>query len=274
MAKEYLDYDGLLYFWQKIKAKFAPLASPAFTGTPTAPTATTGTSNGQIATTEFVANTVGAISSGVTDVQVDGTSVVSNSVATINTFAPAADADTNGTKGLVPAPNRTNYSSRYSTVLTAARSWSVVSFMRGTDQSDSTKQAIHLMIGTERQVATPLEASSSTNGFMSVADKVKLDSITMTNGIIDASVLPSYVDDVIEAYPVSGATELSAGWLSKTSGGSALTPETGKIYVLMSDTTSYSANSQFRWGGTAYVKLADGGVSSITNGEIDTILAS
>lgn len=35
----------------------APIASPTFTGTPTAPTAATGTSTTQLATTEFVANT-------------------------------------------------------------------------------------------------------------------------------------------------------------------------------------------------------------------------
>lgn len=94
------------------------------------------------------------------------------------------------------------------------------------------------------------------------------------NSKIDSQYLPSYVDDVIEAYPVSGATVLSAGWLSATSGGSALTPEAGKIYVLMADSGDYAANTQFRWGGTAYVKLNDGGVSSITNAEIDTIVAS
>lgn len=94
------------------------------------------------------------------------------------------------------------------------------------------------------------------------------------NSKVDSQYLPSYVDDVIEAYPVSGATALSAGWLSATSGGSALTPESGKIYVLMADSGDYSANTQFRWGGTTYVKLSDGGVSSINNAEIDTIVAS
>lgn len=68
MAK-YLDNDGLLYFWQKIKATFARLSSPAFTGTPTAPTAASGTSTTQLATTEFVANAVAASASGVTGVK-------------------------------------------------------------------------------------------------------------------------------------------------------------------------------------------------------------
>ena len=95
-----------------------------------------------------------------------------------------------------------------------------------------------------------------------------------SSGIVDTSYLPSFVDDVIEGYPISGATELSAGWLSKTSGGSALTPETDKIYILMADSASYSANSTFRWSGSTYVLLSDGDISAITNAEIDTILAS
>jgi hypothetical protein len=79
---------------------------------------------------------------------------------------------------------------------------------------------------------------------------------------IDSTYLPSYVDDVIEAYARSGQTALSQNWLATGSAsGTVITPETGKIYVLMNDSTSYSANSQFRWGGTAYVKLSDGGVS-------------
>lgn len=94
------------------------------------------------------------------------------------------------------------------------------------------------------------------------------------SGKIDSTYLPSYVDDVVEAYPISGATELSSGWLSLTASGAALTPESGKIYVLMADSTSYATNSQFRWGGTTYVKLSDGGLTPITTSEIDTIVAS
>ena len=120
-----------------------------------------------------------------------------------------------------------------------------------------------------------IEATTTSIGLMSASDKIKVNKLVFdSNNLIDSSILPSYVDDVIEAYPRSGATELSITWLSKTSGGSALTPETGIIYVLMADSTSYAANTQFRWSGTTYVKLSDGGVSEITNAEIDTIVAS
>ena len=95
------------------------------------------------------------------------------------------------------------------------------------------------------------------------------------NSKVDSQYLPSYVDDVIEAYARSGQTALSQNWLATGSAsGTIIAPEAGKIYVLMADSGDYSANSQFRWGGTTYVKLSDGGVSSITNAEIDTIVAS
>ena len=280
MAKSYLDKDGLLYFLQKIRpsatpsmdgtastgtskrfaaedhvhptdTSLAPKASPAFTGTPTAPTAATGTTTTQIATTEFVANTVGAMTSGVSDVKIPAStgdvSVVTSGIATI----PLARRS--GTRGIVGVGYQST--SEYECIsLTYEKA----------DGSGTTNQS----------VAHTSVATTTHKGLMSVADKTKLDSLTITNGIIDASNLPSYVDDVIEAYPRSGQTELSQNWLSLTSGGSALTPETGKIYILMADSTSYATNTQFRWSGTAYVKMLDGGVTSITNAEIDTIVAA
>ena len=74
------------------------------------------------------------------------------------------------------------------------------------------------------------------------------------DGKVPATQLPSYVDDVIEAYIVSGATAFSAGWLSKTSGGSALTPETGVIYVVM--TAGEYQNKTYRWSGSTYVEIS------------------
>ena len=120
-----------------------------------------------------------------------------------------------------------------------------------------------------------------TSGNVGVANGVcPLDN----NSKIDSQYLPSYVDDVIEAYAKTGETALSSTWLATGSAsGTSITPETGKIYVLMADYTEnvggtttvvYAANTQFRWGGTTYVKLNDGGVTAITNAEIDVIVAS
>lgn len=124
---------------------------------------------------------------------------------------------------------------------------------------------------------TPLTSHQDISG------KVNTSAIGAASGVcplnastkIDAAYLPSYVDDVIEAYARAGQTALSSTWLAtESASGTVITPETGKIYVLMADSGDYAANTQFRWGGSAYVKLADGGVSAITTSEIDAIVAN
>lgn len=92
------------------------------------------------------------------------------------------------------------------------------------------------------------------------------------NGKVPSEQLPSYVDDVIEAYARSGQTALSQNWLATGSAsGTVITPEAGKIYVLMnSGGNDYPTNSQYRWGGTTYVVLGTGGVSELTTAEMDT----
>ena len=125
--------------------------------------------------------------------------------------------------------------------------------------------------------ATKVEASN-TNGNIKIND-VETTVYTLPNtvvqtenGLIPAAFLPSYVDDVIEVYPAADGTELAVNWLSTTAGGSPFTPETGKIYVLMTDSTSYAANSQFRWAGSTYVAMTDGsGFSALTDAEITAI---
>ena len=122
--------------------------------------------------------------------------------------------------------------------------------------------------------------TASEVGAIATTDKGSANGVATldSNGKVPASQLPSYVDDVIEVYGISGTTALTSGWLSTTSNGSAITPETGKIYVLMADFPStnpvYSTNSQFRWSGSSYVQIYDSGVSAITNVEIHTIVAN
>ena len=84
----------------------APLASPAFTGAPTAPTAASSTNNTQIATTEFVktaistkaeTTTVTSLSESVTAHQVDDTKHLTNGYLKVNNgstnFLLKMDAD-------------------------------------------------------------------------------------------------------------------------------------------------------------------------------------
>lgn len=81
------------------------------------------------------------------------------------------------------------------------------------------------------------------------------------SGKVPTAQLPSYVDDVVDAYVVSGATALTAGWLSKSSSGTALTPESDKIYVVLS--SGANQNKIYRWSGSAYAEIS----SSIALGE-------
>lgn len=66
LAKNAEKFGGQLpayYATASELAKRAPINNPAFTGNPTAPTAAAGTSNTQIATTQFVMNAIAEISS-------------------------------------------------------------------------------------------------------------------------------------------------------------------------------------------------------------------
>ena len=72
-------------------------------------------------------------------------------------------------------------------------------------------------------------------------------------GRVPSSQLPSFVDDVVESYVRTGATAFSEGWLSLTDGGSALTPEKGKVYVVV--TEGQYQNVQFRWSGTRFIDI-------------------
>lgn len=108
--------------------------------------------------------------------------------------------------------------------------------------------------------AVPTSQKGAANGVCPLNDSSKIDS----------AYLPSYVDDVIEAYIRTGQTALSSTWLATGSAsGTVITPETGKIYVLMNSSGDYTENMQFRWGGTSYVQLNDGGASEMTEAEMD-----
>lgn len=74
------------------------------------------------------------------------------------------------------------------------------------------------------------------------------------SGLVPASQLPSYVDDVIDAYVRDDGTALNADWLSTTDDGAALTPEANKIYVIVSE--GEYQNRTYRWSGTTYVEIS------------------
>ena len=83
-------------------------------------------------------------------------------------------------------------------------------------------------------------------------------------GVILSTQLPSYVDDVVEGYynTSDGKFYTTAEYTT------AITGETGKIYV------DLSTNLSYRWGGTVYVLITSSDMVAITNSEIDEIVGA
>ena len=68
---------------------------------------------------------------------------------------------------------------------------------------------------------------------------------TISVGTVSSANLPSYVDDVIEGYYSNGA------FYEESAHTTAITGETGKIYV------DLSTDSSYRWSGTAFVSISN-----------------
>lgn len=242
MAKSYLDDNGLLYVWGKMKAYVASLFVPQ-----------TRTINSKALSSDVTLNTSDLINDSgyITTADIPEGAAASTTTPLMDGTA-ATGTELAFARGDHRHPSDTTKVDKTTTVNghTLSSNVSVTKDDVGLTNVTNDAQVKRSEMGVANGIAT-------------------LDS----NGRVPLSQLPSYVDDVIEAYARTGQTALSAGWLATGStSGTAITPESGKIYVLMADAGDYAANSQFRWGGSAYVKLNDGGVSAITNAEIDEII--
>lgn len=305
MAKKYLDGDGLLYFWQKIKSAF--VTDVTYDSTSRKIQKSKNGSTSDVVTLATVATSgsyndlsnkptiPSAVQPTTTTPKMDGTAAVGSETKYakgdhVHPSDTSRVPTTRKINGLDLTTDR-NLVTKGSDVTTGGKTIEFAT-PTGTMHAYDADAIDGKMTNVGQQLAQVYVPKTTTVNGKALSGNITLDADDVSaiptsakgaasgvcpldaNSKVASQYLPSYVDDVIEAYPVSGATALSAGWLSATSGGSALTPEAGKIYVLMADSGDYSANTQFRWGGTTYVKLADGGVSSITNAEIDTIVAA
>jgi hypothetical protein len=85
---------------------------------------------------------------------------------------------------------------------------------------------------------------------------------TDENGLIPASVLPSYVDDVVEGYYFD---ELNYEPQFRKEDGLPITPESGKIYV------DLNTGNTYRWSGSTYVRLNPDEYTLATTSDIDAL---
>ena len=97
-------------------------------------------------------------------------------------------------------------------------------------------------LGASDVGAIPTSAKGTANG-VSTLD---------ANGLVPASQLPSYVDDVIEGYyNLSKFYKTKATSDSGTTYSNEITGESGKIYV------DLNTNKTYRWSGTAFIVISD-----------------
>ena len=304
----YLDASGLTYLWGKIKGYVSGIinnlnipspgsTTPTMNGTGNTGTSTdyaradhvhpSDTSKADKVTGGTSGNLVALDANGnIVDAGVNASSVGTDTKNTTGSTADANKLFIIGAK--TQAANPVTYS-QANAYITAGKVYSNAKEVVNLSDTqtltnktltsrtlDGTPTAPTATAGTNtQQIATTSFVTTAVSN--AGANYVQSSTVGAANGVapldanskIDSQYLPSYVDDVIESYPRSGSTELSQNWLSTTSGGSALTPESGKIYVLMTASTNYEANSEFRWGGTTYVQLNDSGCSSMTTTEMD-----
>lgn len=104
------------------------------------------------------------------------------------------------------------------------------------------------------------------------------------DGLIPSAQLPSFVDDVVELLtmaataPVAVATgdkyyktgdkKIYTATATNTWSVTGETPEKSKIYI------NLATNISYRWGGSDMVQITSTDMVAITNGEIDTVVAS
>ena len=101
---------------------------------------------------------------------------------------------------------------------------------------------------TEAEVDSKLSGKAAASHKHSAADITSVNASAI-NGVIAAANLPSFVDDVIEGYLNGGKFYKE----KKTDGTYAteITAETGKIYLNLNDSKTYS------WSGSAYVVISE-----------------
>lgn len=219
---KYLDNDGLLYLWQKAKATFAKVSH----------THTTADVTG-LDTALTNANKV-------TDVKVNGTSVVTNKSANITVDSSLSTTSNNPIKNSTVATKFNSVDSAISgkqdKILNADKlSIDFMGIISPSNLPSYVDDVVEVYILADGSV------SAGQNGWLYMEGVTKYLTIPNETGKI---------------YVVVGKIADAA-----VSAGSA------------TDAGEYQ-NTQWRWTGSQYVKLTDGsGISPITNSEIDAIVA-
>jgi vacuolar-type H+-ATPase subunit I/STV1 len=124
---------------------------------------------------------------------------------------------------------------------------------------------------TSDDIADTYATKQSVSDLSDTVDSVKENYVAKSdildgNGIIDSSVLPSYVDDVVEGYLVT-SDDGTLTFYEDEGHGTEIEGETGKIYI---DITPGS-NISYRYSGSTYVQITSTDMVELTSDEIQAI---
>lgn len=266
MAK-YLDSNGLLYFWGKLKAYF--VAKEAGKGLSTNDLTATLKNNYDAAYTHSTA--AHAPTDAEKNVQSDWNQTDTNAddfiknkpTTTVDQTITAGDADAVSSVAVI------GYAVQKNNAITGASKCKITYDSKGlvTGGADLTAEDIPNLGATY----VPVSSKGQANGVASLG----------ADGLVLSSQLPSYVDDVVElltiastapANPAAGDIYYNTNdtklYTYNTDWGTGMTPEDGKIYVVL------DTNKSYRWGGSVMVQITPGDMAAITNAEIDTVCAA
>ena len=225
----------------------APLASPAFTGTPTAPTASSGTNTTQIATTAFVQSAVSGYS--------------------VSDFT-GATASAAGTHGLVIQPP----SGARNNILFGSAEWKTFAFDYTNTSSGMDIKFYKGSVNNNNLISTASisNASSSNNGLMSSSDKIKLDALPDNATLQSTYALKTDITGIYK-YKGSVATESNLPSSNQSA---------GDVYNIEAESTYGPAGTNVAWvaanGNVAAHWDALGGIftiTSITTAQINALFA-
>jgi len=264
----------------------APLASPALTGVPTAPTAAALTSTTQLATTEFV-TTAGNLKAPLASPALTGTPTAPTAGAGTNTtqiattaFVAAADAATTATAAyaakasLVDADNLSGFDSAASNGK-AKWLWSVIKSTLKTYFDTLYAGIAHVGAGGSAHADV---VASGASGFMTGTDKTKLDGLSGGGGAT-LTVLSSAATTGANTFTVTGipaGTKQVEVMIQGVGGGSSVSDEGIRLGTSAGvEATGYSGyTASFKdataidiqtWGSGQHVSYAYGVFASHTN---------
>lgn len=180
--------------------------------------------NGVISTTPYSLPAASTTIRG--GVKVDGTSILVG--GTGNDILSVGAVNGANVTGIVPNAAHASIAANYS--ISGGGSASIETALAGKVDTANIANAIAPLKGAKNGIA-PLDET----------------------GHVASQYLPSYIDDIIEGYYINTTTFLVGG-ASEEAGGTPVDPETGKIYV---DITDPEAPVDYRWTGTTFISIID-----------------